>query len=107
VRLSAWIKADSLLSKAYLAIFTHTPTLSLSTPGTELYSETFAWTHATIETDVPKDALLIWAWINYNVPAPGTLWIDDARFEVIGDASPPAGSGKSRVGSAKPRRTPR
>lgn len=90
VRLSAWIKGDSLYSRAYLAIFAHTQAASTSTPGREMYSETFDWTHASIEFDVPKDAVLIWPWVTYSVPCRGTLWIDDTRFEVIGAATTPA-----------------
>jgi hypothetical protein len=91
VRLSAWFKGDSLqggtaLVKIYAqGLKSHV----LQSPAAELMSGTWDWHQLAIELDIPNDAELVWANCLVLAPASGTVWIDDASFEVVGPAKPP------------------
>ena len=89
VRLSAWVKTDSLRgSMTYARIYCNSLSSGMvqSEPGQSL-SSTTDWTQVAFEMDVPPDAVEVWAWFAYNVPATGTVWYDDASLEVLGPAS--------------------
>lgn len=87
VRLSAWLKGDSLLGVAFVKIYAQgLKSRVLQSPGAELLSETWDWKQIAIELDIPNDAEMVWANIQALAPARGTVWIDDARFEVVGPA---------------------
>jgi hypothetical protein len=111
VRVSAWAKTDSLMgSMAYLRLYCNSLSRGVvqSQPGQSL-SLTNDWSPISFEMDVPPDAVEIWAWFAYNVPATGTVYYDDTSLEVLGDASPasPAGAGvrqapKKPVAKKKP-----
>lgn len=86
VRASAWFKGDSLRSTAYVKLWAQAPGFGLeSSPTRELLSDTFDWTESVAEFDVPPGTEMMWAWYLVNAPAAGTLWIDDAKLEILGD----------------------
>src|SRR5262249_28976692 len=90
VRLSGWFKGDSLKGIAYVKVFAQgLQTHVTQSPGAELLSDTWDWKQLSIEFDVPRDALLLWANLQAQAPARGTVWIDDASLEVLGPAAPP------------------
>lgn len=88
VRATAWFKGDSLRTTAYVKLWAQAPGLGLeSSPTRELLSDTFDWTESVAEFDVPPGTEMVWVWYLANAPAAGTLWIDDAKLEILGDAS--------------------
>jgi hypothetical protein len=91
VRLSAWFKGDSLQGTALVKIYAQgLKTHVLQSPAAELMSGTWDWHQLSIELDIPNDAELVWANCLAIAPAVGTVWIDDASFEVVGPAKPAA-----------------
>jgi hypothetical protein len=101
VRLTAWLKGDSLQGVAFVKIYAQgLRSHVLQSPGAELLSGTWDWQPVSIELDIPPDAELVWANIQALAPARGTVWIDDASFEVVGPArgtllqTPASSSGK-------------
>lgn len=88
VRLSCWFKADSLVGSAYLEVFAHSPSGPKRSPVYEMLSSTFDWTKLQIEYDIPEGSVTTWPWLYVPAPFRGTVWIDDAEFEVIGAAKP-------------------
>lgn len=94
VRLSAWVRADSLIGTTYLKIYSHAPSGVKQTPGRTALSNTFDWTPLTIDFDVAKDADELWPWVALSAPCTGTLWIDDVEFTSLGPSpavNPPPG----------------
>ena len=55
--------------------------------GGELLSGTFDWTYNAMEYDVPRDAEVLWAYLMFNAPATGQIWLDDASLEVMGPSA--------------------
>jgi hypothetical protein len=89
VRLSAWVKTDSLKgSMAYTRIYCNSLSLGMvqSDPG-QTFGLTNDWSPISLELDVPPDAVEVWVWFAYNVPASGVVYYDDASLEVIGPAA--------------------
>lgn len=86
IRLSAWFKADSLQSNAFLEIFAHTANGPKFAPRYEMLGGTFDWTRLQVEYDVPADAQTLWLWLNASAPYRGTVWFDDAELLVLGPA---------------------
>ena len=94
-RLTGWLKGDSLVGTALVKIYSHgMKSRVVQSPGAELMSGTWDWKQLTIEMDIPEDSEIVWAHLQAIAPARGTVWIDDASFEVIGPAraaaKPPA-----------------
>jgi len=88
VRLSAWVKTDSLKgSAAYTRLYCNSLSSGMvqSEPG-QSFSLTNDWSPVSFELDVPSDAVEIWAWFAYNVPATGVAYYDDCSLEVLGPA---------------------
>jgi hypothetical protein len=101
LRLTGWVKTDSVrLGTAYTRLYSNSLGQGLvqSEPG-PAYDLTHDWTRVTLETDVPRDAVEVWAWFAWSVPATGTVWYDDVSLEVVG----PAGTARP---STAPSRTP-
>ena len=99
VRIGAWFKGDSLVSTAFAKIYCDTQHGMTQSPGGELLSGTFDWTHNAMDFDVPNDAQVLWAWVMFNAPAAGRLWLDDASLEVLGptgEAAKPAAAPASK-----------
>ncbi len=89
VRASAFFRGDSLKGVSFVKIYAQGPKgLTAQSPGGQLLSDTFDWTENTAELEVPKGTEQLWVWFMLNAPAEGTLWVDDAHFEIIGDAAP-------------------
>jgi hypothetical protein len=89
VRISAWVKTDSLRGgRASLRLYCNSLSRGMvqSEPG-QNFDLTNDWSPTSFEMDVPPDAVGTWAWFAYTVPATGTVYYDDASFEVLGPAS--------------------
>lgn len=102
VRVGAWLRGDSLTAAAYVMIVSHSLKGKTQSGTTGLFTDSFDWTYTQTELDIPRDAELVWAWVMLNAPVSGTLWIDDASFEVVG----PAESAHAKPASPAPRRKP-
>jgi hypothetical protein len=98
VRISAWVKTDSLMSSmAYVRLFCNSLSRGMvhSEPG-QNFDLTHDWSPVSFEMDVPPDAAVIWAWFAYSVPATGTVFYDDTSLEVLGPAGTAARPAKNR-----------
>ena len=109
VRLTGWVKCDSLMSQAYIKIYCTTLARDEDISAPKLIGNTTPWTKLEMEMDVPKDAYQVWAWLLYNAPAEGRVYFDNASFEVLGPATggasppPPAPPpGKAPTGKSPP-----
>ncbi len=97
LRLSAWIKTDSLQTDATVMLFFKTLHGAEHPVPNEIITGTVPWKMTTIEADAPADTYEVWAWVLYLAPATGRIWWDDARLEVLGPAGGTvAGARKSR-----------
>jgi YD repeat-containing protein len=86
VRLTGWIKCDSLLALAYIKIYCTTLKQDEDVSAPTQVGNTTPWTKVQMEMDVPKDTYQVWAWLLYNAPAQGRVYFDDASLEIIGAA---------------------
>lgn len=102
LRLTAYVKAESLLASAYLKIFCHTDSLVKQETSASSVGGTMDWKKLVVECDIPKNTYEVWAWIMYTAPTPGTVWIDDASLEVTGPATGASTPVDSDLGVAKP-----
>ena len=95
LRFTAWAKCDSLTSPAYLKLFctTHRRDEGPGTP--RLLTGSTPWTQLEMELDAPDDTYQVWVWMQYNAPAAGRVYFDDASLEILGPA------GKKSPSSAK------
>jgi len=94
VRVTAWIKTDSLRGTANAAVWFKTP-LRPEHPVPTLYSETHDWMQITLEGDAPADTYEALVWFMYQSPAVGRVYFDDVSFEVLGDTPKPPRPPKS------------
>jgi len=85
LRLSGWIRTDSLLTQAYIKVYCTTPDGDVHEPATQ-FGGTVDWTHTVLEVDVPPGTLMVWAWFLYNAPAAGHVYYDDCSLVVLGPA---------------------
>jgi len=101
VRISGWCKTQDLnSSSAYLQVYaTGLYGVDGSLAG-DAISGTNDWTFYSTEWDVPKETYTVWARAGF-LALPGKCWWDDLKFEVIGDARPPAPS-KAAVSKRPP-----
>ena len=86
VRLSSWIKTDSLMTEAFIKIYCTTLEGDVHLPSPSQVAGTQDWTNSVTEVDVPPGTIMLWAWFQYGAPAMGHLYIDDCSLEVIGPA---------------------
>lgn len=101
VRVSAWIKADSLRGVAFAKLYAHGIRSRVTqSPSSAPVSRDDDWREVSTFLDVPEDAETVWAHVMALAPSEGTVWIDDARFEVVG---PSPGTAKQ----AKPAMAPK
>jgi hypothetical protein len=89
VRLTGWVKTDSLMSAASIKLYATTLAGDQDVAAPRLINNTTPWTKLTLEMDVPLDAYQVWGWLLYNAPATGKVWFDDASLEVLGPAHAP------------------
>ena len=100
IRLTGWVRCDSLMSQAYVKLYCTTLKQDEDTGAPKLIGNTTPWTQLQMEMDVPKDAFQVWAWLLYNAPAEGRVYFDDASLEVLGPA-------RGEPAAAAPAVTPR
>jgi hypothetical protein len=102
LRFTSWAKTDSLMSQAYIKLFctTHKRDEGPGTP--RLLTDSTPWTQLEMETDAPDDTYHVWVWMQYNAPAPGRVYFDDASLEILG----PARKSPSRPAKPAPDRKP-
>ena len=86
VRLSGWIRTDSLQGQAYIKIYCSTVDGDVHESTPAQFGMNTDWTETVMETDAPPGTYLVWAWLLFNCPAQGRLFYDDASFEVLGPA---------------------
>lgn len=86
IKLSGWVKTDSLKSIAYAMLYAHTPRGVVHEAQPQQFSRNTPWTRTTIEMDVPPDASIVWAWFCHDAPRPGVVHWDDCEVEVLGKA---------------------
>lgn len=97
LRLSTWIKTDSLATDASVMLYFKTVHGTEHPVPNEVLTGTHPWQLTSLEADVPPDTYEVWAWVLYLAPAPGRIWWDDVRLEVLGPASTTvAGARKTR-----------
>jgi len=87
IRLSGWVKTDSLRGTAYTKLYCHTVRGMMQVPQPQQFGNNTDWTYTTLEMDVPKDCYQVWAWFCYDAPRPGRVWYDDTKLEVLGPAT--------------------
>lgn len=102
LRLSAWVKCDSLMSQAYLKLYCTTLAGDQDVGTPRQLGGTKPWIRLEMEMDVPDDAFQVWAWIVYNAPSEGLVYFDDASLEIIG----PSRSGAASKAARKPASSP-
>ncbi len=88
LRLSGWLKTDSLQGTASVQVYFKT-TEGFRHPIPKLYSGTNDWTYVSVEGDSPPDTYEVWAWFEYESPATGRVYFDDGVLEVLGEAAKP------------------
>jgi hypothetical protein len=84
VRLTGWIKTDSLMSAASIKLYATTLAGDQDVAAPRLINNTTPWSKLVLEMDIPPDAYQVWGWLLYNAPATGRVWFDDASLEVLG-----------------------
>lgn len=86
IRLSGWVRTDSLVSQAYIKVYCTTADGDVHEPTPAQFGMNTDWTHTSMEVDAPPGTLMVWGWFLYNAPAAGHLYFDDCSLEVIGTA---------------------
>jgi hypothetical protein len=98
LRLTSWVKCDSLMTHAYIKMYCTTLARDVDLGIPRQLAGTTPWTKLELEGDVPDDAYQVWAWLTYNGPADGRVYFDDASLEIMG----PSRSGPSRPAKPAP-----
>lgn len=103
VRVSAWIKGDSLDTVAFTRIYSHgLKSRVVRSPSSSPVSGSEDWRQVSTYLDVPEDAEQVWAHVIALAPARGRVWFDDARLEIEGPSpgrtapAKPAAKGSKR-----------
>jgi hypothetical protein len=86
LRLSAWVKTDSLLGQAYVKVYCSTLDGDVHEPTPAQFGLNTDWTQTVMEVDAPPGTYMVWAWVLFNCPASGKLYWDDVSLEVLGTA---------------------
>ena len=108
LRLSGWVKCDSLMSQAYIKIYCTTLAGDQHTGTPRQIGNSTPWTRLEMEMEVPPDTYQVWAWLLYNAPADGRVYFDDASLEIVGPGpATPAKSSPSRKPPASPPANPK
>ncbi len=101
LRLTGWVKCDSLMSHAYIKLYCTTLKQDEDIGAPRQLGNTTEWTKLEMEMDVPDDAYQVWAWLLYNAPAEGRVYFDDASLEVLGPARGRAGPPARKAGGSR------
>jgi len=87
LRLSGWIKCDSLQTDAWIAAYCTTLGGDVRAPTPIVFGGNKDWTLTSVDLDVPPATYMVSAWFLYSAPATGRLFFDDCSLEVLGPAS--------------------
>jgi hypothetical protein len=104
IRVSGWVKTDSLRSFVISKVYAHGPEGVKAYPGLRQVSGTTPWTKITMDLDVPVGAYSVWVWYFYQTPAEGRAWVDDTSVQVVGPAEYPEGMQIPGSDAFRPRR---
>jgi hypothetical protein len=108
LRLTGWVKSDSMTTHAYPKIYCTTLERDEDVGAPRLVGGTTDWTKLEMEMDVPKDTYQVRAWMVYNAPSGGTVYFDDMSLEILGPATrSPAPPGKPAPAGKPARNTGR
>lgn len=102
LRLSGWIRTDSLKSNASVKLYATTLEGDKDSAAPPPVGETVQWTKRTLEMDLPRDTWQVWAWLIYNAPAEGRVWFDDASLEIVGPATGPQAAPEKKPATPRP-----
>lgn len=86
LKLTGWIKTDSLKTEAWIMAYSTTLDGDVRGPTPTLIDETHDWMEVSMELDTPPNTYMISAWFLYSAPGAGRLWYDDVKLEVLGPA---------------------
>jgi len=86
IRLSGWVKTDSLLGQAYIKVYCSTVDGDVHEPTPAQFGMNTDWTQTVMEVDCPPGTYMVWGWFLFNCPASGKLYYDDVSMEVLGTA---------------------
>jgi len=86
LRLSGWVKTDSLQGNAYIMLYCTTPDGDAFDVSPAQYGMNTDWTKTQTEFDVPPGTLMVWGWFLFNCPASGRVYYDDVSLEILGPA---------------------
>ena len=84
VRLSGWFRGDSIGAECYAQVGWDGAGGSDRSGSGPSYHGTFDWSRSYVDVNIPADAKVVWAWLQFSTPAHGRVWIDDASLEVLG-----------------------
>jgi hypothetical protein len=87
LRLTAWMRAESLQTSANTKLYCHTLTGMVQEASARSISGTTDWAPVMLEMDVPENTCEIWASVTYTAPIPGRVWFDDVELLVLGPAT--------------------
>ena len=86
LRLSGWVKTDSLKAESWIMGYCTTLDGDVRGPTPHIIDGTHDWTRVAMEFDAPPGTYMVSAWFLYNAPGPGRLFYDDCSLEVLGPA---------------------
>jgi hypothetical protein len=86
IRLSGWVRTDSLQGQAYVMVYCSTIDGDVHETTSGEFGMNTPWTQTAMEVDVPPGTYMIWGWFLFNAPAQGRLFYDDCSLEIIGPA---------------------
>jgi hypothetical protein len=86
LRLSGWVKTDSLKTESWIMGYCTTLDGDVRGPTPTIVDGTHDWMPVSMEFDAPPGTYMISAWFLYSAPGPGRLYYDDCSLEVLGPA---------------------
>jgi hypothetical protein len=86
LRLSGWVKTDSLKTEAWIMGYSTTLDGDVRGGAPPIIDDTHDWTPVSLEFDTPPGTYMVAAWFLYSAPGTGRLWYDDCSLEVLGPA---------------------
>ena len=101
LKLTGWVRTDSLRATAFVKIYCHTLHGMVQSDPPMLWSSNTPWTETSIEMDVPDDTYNVWVWFLYNAPAEGRVWFDDCSLVALGPATKKISTPKPPAGKAE------